>query len=133
MTEKKESMIVKKLVEQVQTFDEELIIENVIIDGRKYNLRVSNLRDSLYLEFNEKTGEGHRLLIDKEGIRFAKAVYDAGDYDSTGGIIYKDLIVGISDHPVMGLKKGETYWAERFPYKDEEDFFRVEFEDKKDK
>jgi len=128
MAEKKDSLIVRKVVEQAQSFDGELTIENVVIAGREYNLRVSNLTDSLYLEFNDKKGEGHRLLIDEKGIRFAKAVYDYGDCDSTGGIVYKDLIV-----KVEGKKKGETYWTERFPSKEDgEDFFRVEFVDKKD-
>jgi hypothetical protein len=126
MKDKKDSLLVKKIVEQTQSFDGELTIENIIIDGIKYKLNVCNLTDSLHLEFKDKNGEGYRLLIDEKGIRFAKEVYDGGDCDSIGGIVYKDLVVKIE-----GRNKGETYWTERFPSKDEEDFFRVEFVDKK--
>jgi hypothetical protein len=135
MTEKNDSLLVRKVVEQVQELGDELTVEGIKINGRKYNLKVSNPKNHkgyLHLDFSGKDNNGYeisyRITIDKKGLQFTKGNYDFGDCDSLSGIVEKKLIVGLSDSPFMGLKKGETYWLERYPYEDE-DFFRVPFID----
>jgi hypothetical protein len=135
MTEKNDSLLFRKVVERVQEFENELIVEGIRINGRRYNLKISNQKNGdgyLHLDFNGKDNKGYernyRITIDKKGIQFTKENYDFGDCDSISGIVEKKLIVGLSDSPFMGLKKGEICWLERYPYKDE-DFFRVPFID----
>ncbi len=135
MTEKKASMLVRKLIEQTQTFDGELTIENVVINEKTCKLKVSNgiiphtNRGYLHLTFgyrdaNGKPGE-YRISIDERGIGFRKGVYDEGDMDSTEGIKHTTLMVNTS-----GKDKGKLSWSKYSP-RDDEDYFKVEFEGKK--
>jgi hypothetical protein len=136
MEDKKDSLLVRKVVEQVQEFKDCVTVEGVVIDGVTYNLELYNGGQDndkvLILNFrlpHEKKDETprYRIWIDKKGIKFGKGVYDDGDAESTGGVVGYNLLEKKS-----GKEKGELRWSEYFPnHPEEEDFFRVPFIDKK--
>lgn len=76
---KKESLIVRKVIKQVQTFDGELTIENVVINEKTCKLNVSNgispntKKGYLHLTFEYKDSNGHegeyKIFIDEKGDR----------------------------------------------------------------
>jgi len=139
MAEKKDSLLVRKVVEQVQEFDNSLVVEGINIDGRKYNIEVCNVGQDkekcLLLKFrfeHDRKDETPRYIIwiDKKGIKFEKGIYDDGDIICGGEGIEKYNLL----EKKSGKDKGKLSWSRYFPdHPEEEDFFRVPFVVKKEK
>jgi|WetSurMetagenome_2_1015567.scaffolds.fasta_scaffold250857_3 hypothetical protein len=120
MEEKKDSMLIRKVVEQVLEVGHDLDIENISIGKNKYTLHIRNginpnsKRGFLYLtfEYKDKNGkpEEYGIDINEEGIEFRKGIWDEGDMDSTEGIEHRNLLVKIE-----GKEKGKLFWGEYSP------------------
>ncbi|MCK9568410.1 hypothetical protein M0R72_05680 [Candidatus Pacearchaeota archaeon] len=122
--DKKESMLVKRLVEQSLEVGHDLNVENIYIGKKKCSLHIkngtnpNNKEGSLYLtfEYKDKNGnpEEYKIEIDEKKIEFRKGIWGEGDPDSTEGIERRNLLV-----KKEGSEKGKIFWSEYSPNQDE--------------
>jgi len=135
MDDKKDSMLVRRVFEQLLEFGHDLDVENISIGKNKYKLHIRNGINPnskggfLYLTFeykdkNGKPGE-YRIDLDEEGIEFRKGIWDEGDMDSTEGIEHRNLLVKTEEK-----EKGRLFWGEYSPSKGE-DYFKAPFIEEK--
>ncbi len=131
--EEENSMLVRRVFEQVAKVGRDLDVENITLGENKYNLHIRNginpntKRGFLYLTFEYKDKNGnpgeYRIDINEEGIGFMKGAWDEGDMDSTEGIERRRLLV-----KTEGKEKGKLFWGEYSPDRDE-DYFKAPFID----
>jgi hypothetical protein len=115
----------KSRIEKIIEHGSKIKLEELNLNGQELSLEISNQIENLHLEFRTLKGEyEYSLRFEKRGIRFERYNHEEGDIES--------LQIVTDEKAVLGRKKGELVWRERFPNEQEGyDFFYVPFSDSK--
>ena len=136
--ERKPLTVRREVVERTEFPNGNIMLENIVIDRKTYDVGVYNQRNRLILRFYE-AGRGERvnmnnasageyaIHVTENGIRFERYLHrPKHDHDDI-----EELLVGANEN-VPGIKLGELRWQKNSPSVNGTETFYVPFGNKID-